>query len=209
MCQLDVYLQQLLNLFKESSLISTEGDKQAAMVSKHTTHYKEYYTVKWAAAREGALAFYCPVWLSKLEDVYSEEDRAVEVKIKLEEETAEREMERQQVAMADREIVEHGSDGEADKERGSGGGGDEGGTGGDGEGDESGGLCEAQDLERSSERAMREHPRPSDRGQLTELCESIRGQEESHEEQEGVHGDLQGRPECMATYAWGRAWLAT
>ncbi|KAE8674248.1 Leucine-rich repeat protein kinase family protein, putative isoform 1 [Hibiscus syriacus] len=73
MCQLDVYLQQLLNVSKESTvstLVSTEGDKQA-LVSKLTTHYKEYYTVKWAAAHEDVLAFYCPVWLSKLEDAYS------------------------------------------------------------------------------------------------------------------------------------------
>ncbi|KAE8700581.1 hypothetical protein F3Y22_tig00110556pilonHSYRG00349 [Hibiscus syriacus] len=88
----------------------------------------------------------------------------------------------------------------------------------------------------SSRRAMREiacvmhvptrwaseaiRPRASDRGHPSELCEGIRGQEESREEQEecmatykvarsawrptrspGVHGDLQGRPECMATYA--------
>ncbi|GMI93492.1 DOG1-Like 4 [Hibiscus trionum] len=143
-CQLDVYLQQLLNVSKETALVSTEADKQAqalGLVSKLTTHYKEYYTVKWAAAHEDVLVFYCPVWLSKLENAYSwltgwkpsmifglvesmrttrvpgmglgelteEQVRKIEqlrVKIKLEEERVEREMERQQVAMADRKIVE-------------------------------------------------------------------------------------------------------
>ncbi|KAL4387673.1 hypothetical protein GQ457_09G003070 [Hibiscus cannabinus] len=147
-CQLDVYLQQLLNVSKETAVIPTEADKQA-LVSKLTTHYKEYYTVKWAAAHEDVLAFYCPVWLSKLENAYSwltgwkpsmifgmvesmrrsrvlpggtglglgsglaelteEQVRKIgqlRVKIKLEEERVEREMERQQVAMADRKIVE-------------------------------------------------------------------------------------------------------
>ncbi|XP_039061577.1 protein DOG1-like 4 [Hibiscus syriacus] len=139
-CQLDVYLQQLLYVSKDSTLVLTEADRQA-LVWKLTTHYKEYYTVKWAAAHEDVLVFYCPVWLSKLENAYSwltgwkpsmifhlvdsmrnipvpgpclaelteEQVRKIEqlrVKIKLEEEKVEREMERQQVAMADRKIVE-------------------------------------------------------------------------------------------------------
>ncbi|GMI77679.1 hypothetical protein HRI_001437200 [Hibiscus trionum] len=139
-CQLGVYLQQLLNVSKESTLVLTEADRKA-LVSKLTAHYKEYYTVKWAAAREDVLVFYCPVWLSKVESACSwltgwkpsmifglvdsmrntrvpgpslaelteEQVRKIEqlrVKIKLEEERVEREMERQQVAMADRKIVE-------------------------------------------------------------------------------------------------------
>ncbi|XVF87318.1 hypothetical protein PTKIN_Ptkin18bG0110700 [Pterospermum kingtungense] len=136
-CQLDDYLQQLLRVSKESS---SEGELQV-LVSKLTSHYKEFYTVKWAAAHEDVLAFYCPVWLSKLENACSwltgwkpsmmfrlvesmrttrvpgpglaelteEQVRKIEqlrVKIKLEEEKVEREMERQQVAMADRKMVE-------------------------------------------------------------------------------------------------------
>lgn len=136
-CQLDDYLQQLLRVSKESL---SEGEKQV-LVSKLTAHYKEFYTVKWSAAHEDVLAFYCPVWLSKLENACSwltgwkpsmmfrvvesmrrtgvpglglaelteEQVRKIEqlrVKIKLEEEKVEREMERQQVAMADRKMVE-------------------------------------------------------------------------------------------------------
>ncbi|EOY27979.1 hypothetical protein QUC31_012775 [Theobroma cacao] len=138
-CQLDDYLQQLLRVSKES--LSSEADEQQALVSKLTAHYKEFYTVKWTAAHEDVLAFYCPVWLSKLENAYSwltgwkpsmifrlvesmrrtrvpgpglaelteEQLRKIEqlrMKIKLEEEKVEREMERQQVALADRKMVE-------------------------------------------------------------------------------------------------------
>ncbi|KAE8655847.1 hypothetical protein F3Y22_tig00117016pilonHSYRG00110 [Hibiscus syriacus] len=79
----------------------------------------------------------------------------------------------------------------------------------------------------SSRRAMREiacvmhvptrwaseaiRPRASDRGHSSELCEGIRGQEESREEQEecmttykvarSACRPTKGRPECMATYA--------
>ncbi|KAE8720252.1 hypothetical protein F3Y22_tig00021103pilonHSYRG00007 [Hibiscus syriacus] len=59
---------------------------------------------------------------------------------------------------------------------------------------------------RASE-AIREHPRPSERamrGQPSELCEGIRGKP-SEGRSPGVHGDLQGRPEGMATYVLGRA----
>ncbi|XP_021294736.1 protein DOG1-like 4 [Herrania umbratica] len=138
-CQLDDYLQQLLRVSKES--LTSEAEEQRALVSKLTAHYKEFYTVKWTAAHEDVLAFYCPVWLSKLENAYSwltgwkpsmifrlvesmrrtrvpgpgltelteEQLRKIEqlrMKIKLEEEKVEREMERQQVAMADRKMVE-------------------------------------------------------------------------------------------------------
>ncbi|XWS19712.1 hypothetical protein CRYUN_Cryun31cG0039600 [Craigia yunnanensis] len=136
-CQLDDYLQQLLRVSKESL---NEAEKQV-FVSKLIAHYKEFYTVKWTAAHEDVLSFYCPVWLTKLENAYSwltgwkpsmifrlvesmrrtrvpglglaelteEQLRKIEqlrMKIKLEEEKVEREMERQQVAMADRKMVE-------------------------------------------------------------------------------------------------------
>ncbi|XVF40319.1 hypothetical protein PTKIN_Ptkin01aG0104000 [Pterospermum kingtungense] len=135
--QLDDYLQQLHRVSKESL---SEAEKQA-LLSKLTAHYKEFYTVKWTAAHEDVLAFYSPVWLSKLENAYSwftgwkpsiifrlvesmrkirvpgpglaelkeeqlKEIEQLRMKIKLEEEKVEREMERQQVAMADQKIVE-------------------------------------------------------------------------------------------------------
>ncbi|KAE8720093.1 hypothetical protein F3Y22_tig00109919pilonHSYRG00071 [Hibiscus syriacus] len=63
--------------------------------------------------------------------------------------------------------------------------------------------------------AIREYPRPSDRGHPNELCEGIRGQPSELCEgirgkpregrSPGGHGDLQGRPEGMATYVLGRA----
>ncbi|WJX22453.1 hypothetical protein P8452_11757 [Trifolium repens] len=100
------------------------------LVSKVTTHLKEYYTVKWGAAHEDVVVFFTPTWLSPLENAYlwvtgwkpssifrmlekfditDEQRKEIEklrVKIKMEEEKVEREMERQQVAMADLKIVE-------------------------------------------------------------------------------------------------------
>ncbi|KAF2303080.1 hypothetical protein GH714_013614 [Hevea brasiliensis] len=42
-----------------------------ALVSKVTQHYKDYYTIKWALAHEDVLAFFCPTWISPLENAYS------------------------------------------------------------------------------------------------------------------------------------------
>lgn len=139
-CQLDEYLQLLLRVSKESVNNVSEEELQG-LVSKVTQHYKEYYTVKWALGHEDVLAFFCPIWVSPLENASSwitgwkpsmifklldsirttrvegsslaeltqEQLRKIEalrVKIKLEEEKVEREMERQQVAVADRKMVE-------------------------------------------------------------------------------------------------------
>ena len=136
-CQLDDYLQQLLRVSKQS----LSAAEQQALVSKLTAHYKEFYTVKWTAAHEDVHAFYCPVWLSKLENAYlwltgwkpsvifrlvesmrrtrvpgpglaeltGQQLRKIEqlrMKIKFEEEKDEMEMERQQVALAERKMVE-------------------------------------------------------------------------------------------------------
>lgn len=137
-CQLDDYSQQLIRISKESS---SEAEQQA-LVSKLTSHYKDYYTVKWALAHEDVLVFYCPVWVSTFEmacswvtgwkpsiifrlvdslrktmvpgagslaELTEQQLRKIEelrLKIRLEEEKVEREMERQQVALADRKMVE-------------------------------------------------------------------------------------------------------
>lgn len=142
--KLEEILHQLLEVSKHGSqvVLVTEQDLQA-LVSTVTTHLKEYYTVKWATAREDVLAFYHPVWMSPLENAYAwvtgwkpstvfrlldslnkpspavegpstfnmteEQQRKVEelrIKIRMEEEKVEREMERLQVAMADRKMVE-------------------------------------------------------------------------------------------------------
>ncbi|KDP21106.1 hypothetical protein JCGZ_21577 [Jatropha curcas] len=111
------------------------------LVSKVTQHYKEYYTIKWALAREDVLAFFSPIWVTPLENAYSwitgwkpsavfklvdsmrtsrvpgpslteltqeqvGQIQELRVKIRLEEEKVEREMERQQVAIADRKMIE-------------------------------------------------------------------------------------------------------
>lgn len=137
-CQLEEYLHQLIKVSKETD--SNEADQQA-VVSKVTTHLKEYYTVKWALAHEDVLVFYCPGWISTLENAYSwltgwkpsmifklvdsmrkagipgaslselseQQVKKIEelrVKIRFEEEKVERDMERQQVSMADRRMVE-------------------------------------------------------------------------------------------------------
>ncbi|PIN08778.1 hypothetical protein CDL12_18633 [Handroanthus impetiginosus] len=127
MCQLEDLLQLLLMVSRD---INSQGSSYETMVNRLTAHYKEYYTFKWAAAREDVLAFYTPVWLSPFEIGYlwvtgwkpsmafrlveaasmtDEQVRkiaALRVKIKMEEERVEREMERQQVAVADRKMVE-------------------------------------------------------------------------------------------------------
>ncbi|KAK3027917.1 hypothetical protein RJ639_040600 [Escallonia herrerae] len=133
--QLEEILQVLLIVSKD------HGNSHEALVAKLTTHHKDYYTAKWAAAHEDVLAFFSPVWLSPLENAYlwitgwkpsmafrliesrrqtglpgasladmTEEQlkriEALRVKIRVEEEKVEREMERQQVSMADRGMVE-------------------------------------------------------------------------------------------------------
>ncbi|XP_052203283.1 protein DOG1-like 4 [Diospyros lotus] len=127
-CQLEADLQIL-------QAASTESECEA-LVAKLTAHHKAYYTAKWAAAHEDVLAFFMPVWLSPLEnahlwitgwkpsmafrmvaalrqtklaDMTEAQRKKVEelrVRIRVEEEKVEREMERQQVAMADRRMVE-------------------------------------------------------------------------------------------------------
>ncbi|XP_057985348.1 protein DOG1-like 4 [Hevea brasiliensis] len=143
MCQLDEYLQHLQRAFEDyraKTGCEREQELQAS-VSKVTQHYKDYYTIKWALAHEDVLAFFCPIWISPLENVYSwvtrwkplavfklgnsirtngvpslslveltqEHMRKIEtlrVKIRLEEERVEREMERQQVVVVDRKMAE-------------------------------------------------------------------------------------------------------
>lgn len=138
--QLEEHAQQLIRVPK-AKLGEPEDSELQALVSRVTSHYKEYYTVKWAGAHEDVLAFFCPVWLSPLENAYlwvtgwkpsmafqvidtlkksvvpcasmvdmSETQvkkiEELRLKIRLEEEKVEREMERLQVAMADRKMVE-------------------------------------------------------------------------------------------------------
>ncbi|KAK2995991.1 hypothetical protein RJ640_017355 [Escallonia rubra] len=137
--QLEEILQVLLKVSKDHG--NSHEAENEAWVAKLTTHHKDYYTAKWAAAHEDVLAFFSPVWLSPLENAYlwitgwkpsmafrliesrrqtgspgssladmTEEQlkriEALRVKIRVEEEKVEREMERQQVSMADRRMVE-------------------------------------------------------------------------------------------------------
>ncbi|XP_010277052.1 PREDICTED: transcription factor TGA2.3-like [Nelumbo nucifera] len=135
--QLETNLQELLSVPRDQS----HEAKHRALVIKAVTHYKEYYTAKWAAAHEDILGFFCPPWLTPLENAYiwmtdwrpsvafrlvhslrhthvpgpslehmSEEQlkRMVELRtrIRSEEQKVEMEMERQQVGLADRRMVE-------------------------------------------------------------------------------------------------------
>ncbi|TKY71851.1 TGACG-sequence-specific DNA-binding protein TGA-2.1 [Spatholobus suberectus] len=134
--KLEEILHQLLEVSKQRSEAAKTEQELQALVSRVTSHLKEYYTVKWAAAREDVLVFFSPAWLSPLESAYlwmtgwkpsmafrlleslkkpnafamtEEQERKAEelrVRIRMEEEKVEREMERQQVAMADRKMVE-------------------------------------------------------------------------------------------------------
>lgn len=115
------------NQTKEDAV--NDQDLKALMISKVTAHLKEYYSVKWASAHEDVLPFYSPPWLTPLEIAYfswltgwkpsaafrllgslTEEQRRkieeVRARVRAEEAKVEREMERLQVAMADRKMVE-------------------------------------------------------------------------------------------------------
>ncbi|KAL6201345.1 hypothetical protein ACLB2K_025059 [Fragaria x ananassa] len=133
-CQLEQLQHQLLKLSQEKSTLQLHNEAELqALVSRVTNLHKEYYTAKWAAAHQDVLAFFCPVWSSPLENAFSwltgwkpsmlfklmrkarlrnlseQQLRKIEelrLKIRYEEERVEREMERQQVAMADRKMVE-------------------------------------------------------------------------------------------------------
>ncbi|RDY08134.1 Protein DOG1-like 4, partial [Mucuna pruriens] len=135
--KLEEILHQLLEVSKQRSEVVKSEQEVQALVSKVTSHLKEYYTVKWAAAHEDVLLFFTPTWLSPLENAYlwmtgwkpsmvfrhleslkkqpgifsitEEQGRKTEelrMRIRMEEEKVEREMERQQVALADRKMVE-------------------------------------------------------------------------------------------------------
>lgn len=133
---LEEILHQLLEVSKQRNEVVKSEQELQALVSKVTSHLKEYYNVKWAMAREDVFVFFSPTWVSPLENAYlwmtgwkpsmvfslvenlkkgsvfamgEEQGKKTEelrVKIKMEEEKVEREMERLQVAMADRKIVE-------------------------------------------------------------------------------------------------------
>lgn len=137
--KLEEILHQLLEVSKQrTEVVKTEQELQV-LVSKVTSHLKEYYTIKWASAHEEVLVFFSPAWLSPLENAYlwitgwkpsmvfklletlkkqasggdfvmtEEQARKIEElrkRTRMEEEKVEREMERQQVAMADRKMVE-------------------------------------------------------------------------------------------------------
>ncbi|KAL1289058.1 hypothetical protein HN51_057506 [Arachis hypogaea] len=132
--KLEEILHQLLHVSNNHHLF-TEQDLQS-LISKVTTHFKEYYTVKWSLAREDVVVFFSQPWLTPLEIAYlwitgwkpstvfkvleslkkdnlfgmtEEQQRKIgelRMRMKMEEEKVEREMERQQVAMANSKIVE-------------------------------------------------------------------------------------------------------
>ncbi|KAK7306527.1 hypothetical protein VNO77_44474 [Canavalia gladiata] len=139
--KLEEILHQLLEVSRQRTQVVKTDQELQALVSKVTSHLKEYYTIKWATAHEDVLVFFSPVWLSPLENAYlwitgwkpsmvfrlleslkkpregtlnvfymtEEQQRKTEelrMKIRMEEEKVEREMERQQVAMADRKMME-------------------------------------------------------------------------------------------------------
>ncbi|CAN1150090.1 Protein DOG1-like 4 [Linum perenne] len=123
--QLEDYLQQLLAAAAAVNHVAVES-----LVSKLTQHHKGYYSVKWALVHEDVLPFFSLPWASPLEKAYSwftgwkpstmfklvlrgdlDENQRVtieelRVKVKLEEDKVERDMERQHVALAERKMVE-------------------------------------------------------------------------------------------------------
>lgn len=135
--QLEEINEQLLNFSPSPSKNNNNEEEEPpppelleALISRATTHYKNFYTAKWVAAQEDVLAFFAPVWLTPLENAHlwftgwkpslafrllrtlglrrgggmtEEQGRKVEElrgKIRVEEEKVERQMEVQQVSMA-------------------------------------------------------------------------------------------------------------
>ncbi|GJW17550.1 DOG1-like protein 4 [Tanacetum coccineum] len=122
--QLEEYLRFLVQEY------SHESDYEN-LVAKLTTHHKNYYRFKWAAAHEDVCAFFTPVWLTPLENAYlwvtgwkpsvlfrfltalvdlSEEQvkkiEGLRVKIKMDGKKWKTQLEKAQVSMADRRTVE-------------------------------------------------------------------------------------------------------
>ncbi|CAK7350409.1 unnamed protein product [Dovyalis caffra] len=131
-CQLDEYLKLLLRVSTESVVhdVCDQSELQT-LASKVTQHYKDYFSVKWSLAHEDVLAINAFSWVTgwkpstifeiidsvrknrvpglSLAGLTQEQLRKIEelrVKIRLQEEKVEREMERQQMAMADRKMLE-------------------------------------------------------------------------------------------------------
>ncbi|CAK9327510.1 unnamed protein product [Citrullus colocynthis] len=102
-----------------------------ALVSKLTAHFKLYYSVKWAQAHQDVLAFFSPSWLTPLETAYNwvtgwkpsmafrlilpihppvSPDQLLHLhqlrlRIKAQQDRVDRDMERHQMALADRDMV--------------------------------------------------------------------------------------------------------
>lgn len=67
--QLGEYVD-ILSELSEQTFDSNNKSNVEALVEKVITHHKVYYSVKWAAARQNALPFFRPGWLSPLEHGY-------------------------------------------------------------------------------------------------------------------------------------------
>ncbi|XP_057985358.1 protein DOG1-like 4 [Hevea brasiliensis] len=124
MCQLHEYLQHLRRAsedYRAKTGCEREQELQA-LVSKVTQQYKDYYTIKWALAHEDVTRWK-PLTVFKLGnsirtngvpslslvELTQEHMRNIEtlrLKRRLEEEKVEREMERQQVVVVDRKMLE-------------------------------------------------------------------------------------------------------
>ncbi|XP_042487095.1 protein DOG1-like 4 [Macadamia integrifolia] len=135
--QQDANLKELLSAPRDPS----HEQLHQAIVSKVVTHYKQYYTVKWVAAKDDVLGFFCPTWFSSLENAYHwmtgwkpslvfrlrtslrqtrvpraslvdmteeqlEKIQKLMIRIKMEEDRVDREMERQQVSIANKPMVD-------------------------------------------------------------------------------------------------------
>ncbi|WVY92436.1 hypothetical protein V8G54_031524 [Vigna mungo] len=134
--KLEDILQKLMQVSNQRTEVVKTQQELQALVSTVTTHLKLYYTTKWAAAHGNVLIFFSPPWLNPLEHAQlwlsgwkpstvfrqvenlknrnvlvltEEQNKKIEelkMRVKMEEEKVEREMERQQVAMADRKMVQ-------------------------------------------------------------------------------------------------------
>ncbi|KAJ4980729.1 hypothetical protein NE237_031566 [Protea cynaroides] len=135
--QHEANLKELLSVPRDPS----HDQLHRALVSKVGTHYKQYYTMKWAAAQLDVLGIFCPTWFTPLENAYhwitgwkpsmlfrlitslrqtrfpgpslvdmtDEQMKQIEdlqLRIRIEEDRVDREMERQQVSIADKPMVE-------------------------------------------------------------------------------------------------------
>ncbi|KAI4297444.1 hypothetical protein L6164_037335 [Bauhinia variegata] len=68
--KLEKIANELIQFIRSRNQTMTNDSQLKHLFCRATSHIKEFYTVKWAEARENCLPFFAPVWLTPLENSY-------------------------------------------------------------------------------------------------------------------------------------------